>query len=129
MLVFGEKYKKTKKKLRKYLKIREMRSFNLMCELAVVKICIESAALKKRHVVSRFNDFTVVHDQYNISLAYSRKSMRYDKARASLGHFREGVLNLHFSARVNAGRSLIKYKHWGQGKHDSCDGYQLCLTL
>ena len=79
-----------------------MQSFVLMCELTVIEISVEATATKKLIVVSGFHDLTLIHNEYNISLANRGEAVRYDKARASCGHLREGVLNLHFGTRIYA---------------------------
>ena len=43
---------------------------SLMSKLAVIKLVIESAALKEGSVITLLDDVAVLHHEYNISLAY-----------------------------------------------------------
>ena len=73
----------------------------LVRELAVIKLGVESALAEKLLVPSLFDYVAVTHYEDNVSLAYSRKPVRNDKARSALHHCEECLLDLHLGARVD----------------------------
>lgn len=52
-------------------------------------------------MVSAFNDLSVIHDDYEVGIAYGRQSVCNDKACAAAHDSLHGVLNFFLGARVN----------------------------
>ena len=49
---------------------RKSSAIFLFCKLTVIKLVIEAAALKEGSVITLLDDVAVLHNEYNISLAY-----------------------------------------------------------
>ena len=78
---------------------------------------------------TRFNDLTVVHNEYHIRFADGRKSVRYNEARSALHHLGERILIPHFRTGINGGRCLVKDQHGGECEHNAGDTEKLLLSL
>lgn len=52
-------------------------------------------------MVSAFDDFSVIHDDYEVGIAYGRQPVGNDKACAAAHNSLHGVLNFFLGARVN----------------------------
>lgn len=63
-------------------------------------------------MVSTFNDLSVIHDDYEVGIAYGRQSVCNDKACAAAHDSLHGVLNFLFCARVYVRRGLVEDEYF-----------------
>lgn len=90
---------------------------------------VKALLFQQLAVRALLDDIAVLHDENAVGVADRGKAVRYDKARASLHHTGESVLNFQLGARVNGGRRLVEDQHRRQTEHNAGDAEELLLPL
>ena len=80
-------------------------------------------------MVALLDDVSRLHDENYIRIAYGRKAMRHDKARAPFHQAIKGLLNFEFRSCVNGRSRLVQDEHGGIAHHNAGNAEELALSL
>ena len=79
-------------------------------KLAVIKVCIEAFFFQQLLVGPLLHDFSFVHNQNAVRLAYCGKPMGDHKARTAFHHFVKGFLDVDLRSCVDGGGGFVEYQ-------------------